>query len=199
MSIVRIEEARYIAELIESLDLSVGATCLNIGSSSLEFRDGSHASQAKIVSEALERRGLRVLNCDIKDEAGVDIVGDVLDPVYRERLREENASLLLCNNILEHLTNPREFARCCAELVTTGGYAIVSLPKSYPYHPDPIDTMLRLTPVEVAAYFPGFTKRGGEIIKSTTFLQDLLKQKPRSYRVVRHFVLLFFPFHLPKT
>ena len=61
---------------------------------------------------------------------------------------------LLCCNVLEHVRDPGEFARRCAMLVRPGGVIVVTVPRSYPHHADPIDTLYRPTPEEAAALFP---------------------------------------------
>jgi SAM-dependent methyltransferase len=104
----------------------------------------------------LEDSGLKIVHCDLKASSGVDEPGDVLDPIYQERLRSFNADLLLCSNLLEHLTEPAAFAAACGSLVKEGGYGLFTVPRSYPYHPDPIDTMFRPRPREIAAMVHGF-------------------------------------------
>lgn len=192
---MRIEEAYYIRDAVIELGLPRGSICLNIGSSTTKFRGGSHAMQHSIVFDELDRLGLKTFHCDLKEGHGVDFPGDIFDTTYRASLRACGASLLLCNNILEHVRRPSEFASCCAEVVAPGGYAIVSIPRSYPYHPDPIDTMLRLSPAEVSDYFMGWEVVKDSEIKSTRFWDDLVKGSSGAYRVLRHFGLLMMPFY----
>ena len=63
---------------------------------------------------------------------------------------------ILCCNIFEHVEDRARFASICHDALRPGGYLVVSVPYSYPYHTDPIDTYLRPTPEEIAAMFPGY-------------------------------------------
>ena len=78
----------------------------------------------------------------------------------------------MCSNLLEHLTEPKRSPSVC-QLVREGGYGLFSVPLSYPYHPDPIDTMLRLTPRQLAAMMPDWAVvRSGEI-EAGNYWRDL--------------------------
>ena len=77
---------------------------------------------------------------------------------------------LLCCNVLEHVRDPGEFARRCGTLVMSGGVLAVTVPRSYPHHSDPIDTLYRPTPEEAAALFPGDLGAGGRNHRCRAFL-----------------------------
>lgn len=169
---MRFEEARRISEILKDLPLPEAATILNIGSSTRYFRE---VMQPHIQSELigpLVASGFRLLHCDIKNAEGVDIVGDLLEPSFHEKLTEYRADVLLCCNILEHIADPATFARACVGIVRDGGFIIASVPYSYPYHRDPIDTGLRPNPAELSELFPGLKLVVGEILTSTTYIQD---------------------------
>jgi hypothetical protein len=170
---MRIEEARRLAEWIEQIGLPRGAVCLNIGSSTGEFRTSVQPHIDAILMRRIAAAGLRIVHCDLKAAEGVDEVGDVLQPAFRERLKRYDASLILCSNLLEHLDDPEGFAAACGDLIGAGAYGIFSVPLSYPYHPDPIDTMLRLSPKQLAAMLPGWHVRQAEVIAGGNHWRDL--------------------------
>lgn len=153
---MREEEARLMAEWVRSLALPAGSVCLNVGSSTADFRTRVQPHIDRLLIGPIEEAGIRVVHCDMKPAAGVDEVGDLLDPEFRARLQAYRADVLLCSNLLEHLTDPEGFLAACGDLVRPGGYGLVTMPLSYPYHADPIDTMLRLKPDEIAALLPGW-------------------------------------------
>src|SRR5207249_5025580 len=62
---------------------------------------------------------------------------------------------LICSNLLEHVVNPGEIAAAATAAIAIGGLLLVSVPYRFPYHADPIDTMFRPSPVELAELFPG--------------------------------------------
>jgi hypothetical protein len=170
---MRPQEAETLASWVRDLRLPAGSLCLNIGSSTKVFRevDQPHISDRFI--RPLEASGMRFIHCDMKPDPGVDEVGDILDPEFRASLKRHGARLIICSNLLEHLTNPGEFARACGDLVVEGGYGLFSVPLSYPYHPDPIDTMLRLKPHELAALLPGWTVIRSCELEAGNYWKDL--------------------------
>lgn len=77
------------------------------------------------------------------------------------------------------------------------GCIVVTVPNSYPYHPDPIDTYYRPTPKQVADLFDGFELTEYQILEDTTYLQDLIKEKTAGelvHHIVVHGAKLFWPF-----
>lgn len=195
---MRKEEAQLIAQCIGELPLPEGAVCLNIGSSTRHFRESVQPHINDILFSQLDRLGLRVIHCDIKDVDGVDVVGDVFDTEFQQRLRQADASLLLCCNLLEHVTDARRFASVCRDFVRPGGFLVASVPLSYPYHADPIDTMLRPTPEELQSFFPGWDPVKKLIVVSETFLQETL-QKPSGKTIIfKHLARAALPFYKSK-
>lgn len=192
---MRIEEARRIRELIYDLKLPPRATILNIGSSTGYFREIVQPHIDGELIRPLINIGYQVIHSDIKADEGVDVVGDVLLPEFRNSLKIHRADLVLCCNIMEHLTNAADFAKACEQLIRPGGYLIVTVPYSYPYHKDPIDSGMRPTPSEISALFPGLDLRVGEIVVSTTYLDDSLRSKGGAKIMFASFVKTFLPFY----
>lgn len=192
------EEAQIMADWVSALALPEGSVCLNIGSSTQDFRTRTQPHIDQLLIQPIERSGIRVIHCDIKPAAGVDEVGDVLDPAFRERLKEYRADVMLCSNLLEHLSDPTGFLAACGDLVRPGGYGLVTMPLSYPYHADPIDTMLRLTPEQLAALLPGWeTVRLKELV-SGSYANDLRKQRHPLVALAKRIGRSALPFYRPK-
>lgn len=194
---MRPEEADTLTRWVRELNLAPGSVCLNIGSSTKAFREQEQPHVAEKFIRPLERDGIRFVHCDMKQADGVDEVGDILDAEFRTRLRGYDAALLVCSNLLEHLTEPQRFAGACAELVREGGFGLFSVPRSYPYHPDPIDTMLRLTPPQLAAMMPEWAVvRSGEI-EAGNYWRDLRDRGSGFSRLVRQIGRVAIPFYRP--
>ncbi|MFN6935863.1 MAG: hypothetical protein ACK4NZ_12040, partial [Tsuneonella sp.] len=102
----------------------------------------------------------------MKPDEGVDEVGDVLDAEFRQRIRKYDAQVMICSNLLEHLRDPLAFAAACGDLVVHGGHGLITVPLSYPYHPDPIDTMLRPSPHALAKMLPGWDLERAQVLES---------------------------------
>lgn len=195
---MRIEEAKEIAEIVRTIGLKPGAKCLNLGSSTRAFRETAQPHILAQLIKPLEADGLRFVHCDMKADDGVDLVGDALDPAFQARLAAENADLLLCCNMLEHLADPMHFVRSFDRFLPPGGYAVLSVPYSYPYHPDPIDTLFRPSPGEIAKMFGGWRMVTGRVVKSSTYLQDLQKQKRPVLQLLIHIGRILAPFYRPQ-
>ncbi len=195
---MRPSEARTLAGLVLGLHLKPGAVCLNVGSSTKKFREVEQPHIGREFIEPLEAAGLRFIHCDMKKAAGVDEVGDILDPDFRARLRKYDAQLLVCSNLLEHLTNPQEFAHACGELLTGGGFALFSVPSSYPYHPDPIDTMFRPTPQEITAMLPGWSVVRTVELEVGDYRQDLRMTGKPAVTLLKHLARVMLPFYRPR-
>lgn len=187
---MRPEEADLIGQWIGGLALPPGSVCLNIGSSTEEFRRFMQPHVGALF-DRLEAQGLCVVHCDMKAAPGVDAVGDVFDPAFQERMRRYDADLLLCSNLLEHLTDPAAFARACGSLVKPGGYGLFTVPFSYPYHPDPIDTMFRPLPAELVRLLPGWQIAQSDIIEAGRY-------DARGLRLIKHLARVALPFYRPR-
>lgn len=195
---MRIEEARRILGLMKEIPLEGNGTILNIGSSTRYFREVMQPHVSTELISPLVELGRRVIHCDIKQAEGVDVVGDILEPGFRDVLRGYDADVLLCCNILEHLKDSRSFSNACAAIMRPGAYLIASVPYSYPYHKDPIDNGLRPTPDEIATLFPGLDLLHGEIVESSTYLQDTFNRKGGVSDLFRNIVKVAVPFYKHK-
>lgn len=194
---MRIEEARTIARWIEELNLPSGSVCLNVGSSTAAFRRDVQPHIQKELFAPIERAGLRVVHCDLKEAEGVDEVGDLLDADYRKHLQTYDAHIMICSNLLEHLSDPTSFVLGCGELVRADGYGIFTIPYSYPYHPDPIDTMLRLNPNELASMLKHWKVVRSEVIQGGNHWRDLKHSGEPFRRLFRQTVRVLLPFYRP--
>jgi SAM-dependent methyltransferase len=195
---MRREEAARMAEWIDDLSLAADAVCLNIGSSTGDFRTRGQPHIDQLLFAPMRQAGIRVFHCDLKDAPGVDLVGDVLDPAYQKKLRALGAQLLICSNLLEHLTDPLAFAAACGSFVSPGGYALITVPADYPFHPDPIDTLFRPTPEELAAIFPEWTVVKAEQMACGNFWEDLKLGGGLLRNSVRYLLRLATPFYRPR-
>jgi SAM-dependent methyltransferase len=194
---MRPEEADMLARWVRELRLSPGTVCLNVGSSTKAFREREQPHITERFIRPLEGDGIRFVHCDMKRAEGVDEIGDVFDPSYRERLKRRDAGLLVCSNLLEHLTEPRLFAKACGELIKPGGYGLFTIPLSYPYHPDPIDTMLRLKPGELAAMMPDWDVVKAQEIEAGNYLRDLRASGEPITRLLKQTARVLLPFYRP--
>jgi hypothetical protein len=105
--------------------------------------------------DPLEDRGIDVLHTDLTSGAGIDLSGDLMDPLFVDRLRAREPRSALVSNLLEHVRDPARVAGAIVDILPREAYLFVSGPRDFPYHPDPIDNGLRPSPQELASLFPG--------------------------------------------
>jgi hypothetical protein len=159
------EEAVWLGERIAARSDEDLYPLVNLGSSTEEYL----SMQPWIRDEILSRLTGAVINVDLKDEPGVDIVGDILDPEVKRQILECEPRSILCSNMLEHVIDPERVTNLIVDLVSSGGLIIVSGPYRFPKHDDPIDNGLRTTALELAALFPGTRLVEGAIVDCGTF------------------------------
>lgn len=167
---MRFEEAVWIGQRLAQMDLK---TVLELGSSTLEFRTRDKPHIETHLHAPLRARGVRIVCADLKGGDGIDISGDIFDGAIQEQLRAVQPDVVLCCNILEHVTDAAVFAGICESLAPPGGRLIVTVPQSYPYHPDPIDTYFRPDPEEVAALFLNCDLEAAATLPSSTYGEEL--------------------------
>lgn len=168
-------EADWISAYFERQDNETIGTVLNIGSSTAEFRTRKQSFIDERIFRPLARRGIPVIHSDIKEADGVDIVADIMNDEDLKRLRFLEAKTVLCSNMLEHVPSAPMMAERLASLVPPGGVILVTVPNSYPYHPDPIDTLLRPDTNELGKLFGQLEMIDGSIVNGPTESEELIK------------------------
>lgn len=170
---MRPEEAAWIGAILARLGPERVSPLLELGSSTLEFRTVEKPHIDALIHRPLRESGVRIVHADLKDGPGIDISGDIYDPAVREAVKAVGARSILCCNILEHLTDREAFLRTCDEVLTPGGVLVVTVPRSYPLHLDPIDTYYRPTPEGIIALLPDYTVIEARTIRSGSHFSDL--------------------------
>lgn len=176
------EMARFAAGEISPL--------VHIGSSDRRFRTVVQPWIHELIERPFAAAGGQIINLDLKPADGVDFVGDLFDDAVLDRLRAMAPRAILCANVLEHVVDPRAFAARCLDVLPPGGLLFVTVPRSYPHHADPIDTMFRPSPAEVHVLFPKTEMLAAEVIEPGSYRDDLRR---RPWIAVR-FLRLLFPF-----
>lgn len=171
------------------LGVAAASPILNIGSSTLDFRTREQPWIEQQLIEPLRQAGGRIINIDIKAAPGVDLTADISRPEDLERVAALGGrSAMLCN-LLEHVEDPAALLQCALRTVPVGGHLVITVPRSYPYHRDPIDTLFRPTPDEVAALAPNATMVDAAVL-DTGYYWGKLKTRP--WLILRP--ILRFPF-----
>jgi hypothetical protein len=185
-------EARWLRAALDRFTPERLSPLLNLGSSTADFREQVQPWTEEILFRPLSARGIDIVHVDRRDGAGIDIRADLADPLDLPRLRAPRPQALLCCNLLEHVTEPERIARHCLDILPASGLVFVTVPYSYPYHRDPIDTMFRPDIGELAALFPDARLLDGAIIGAGMSYRDEVWRRP--WILLRHAARFPAPF-----
>jgi SAM-dependent methyltransferase len=182
-------EARWIGQQLSRLSSQEISPVLNVGSATAEFREQVQPWIDQMIFRPLRQRGVEIQYTDVSEGAGVDITGDLDDDAFFKILSARRYRTVLCCNLLEHVADPQRVCTKLEQLLLQNGYMVVTVPRRFPYHPDPIDTMFRPTPEEIDRLFPHCRLVEGQIVDCGTgwdyvdrdarVLIDKLKQRLR--------------------
>jgi len=179
-----VSEAEWLGKALSVLPLAEVSPCLNLGSSTVDFRTVIQPHIRDQIIAPNEARGVSFIHADEKDAPGVDVVGDIFDPECQALLESIRPASILCCNMFEHVTDRSALVAVCKRIVRPGGYVIVSVPFSYPYHADPIDTYFRPDPDELMALFTGCERISSGIVSDQSYWQEFLHNN-RKYRLLK--------------
>jgi SAM-dependent methyltransferase len=171
-------EARWLRRALDAFTPERLSPVLNLGSSSAVVRN---AVQPWIDAEVfcpLFSRGVAAFHVDMREVPGVDIRADLTDETDIHRLCALRPNALLCCNLLEHVPDPGRLAQHCLDLLRPGGLVFVTVPYSYPYHRDPIDTMYRPSLAELGELFAGASLLDGTILGAGVSYRDAVRERP---------------------
>jgi hypothetical protein len=185
-------ESRWVGDQLAAVPAQQISPLLNIGSSTREFREIEQPWTVRNIFAPLAGRGVEIVHLDAREGAGIDVSADLLNQSDFARVSAARFRALLCCNVLEHVRDPAEFARRCAALVMPGGTIVVTVPRSYPHHRDPIDTLYRPTPEQIAELFPGPSLVTAEIIDVGESYRDEVRRRP--WILLRHVLRFPVPF-----
>lgn len=206
-----LKESLWLRDALNAVPVPELSPLLNLGSSTAYFRETVQPYIDREIFAPLRARGVRVVHCDLKQEEGVDIACDLLGDDAPKRIAAISPRAVLCSNMFEHVASRPIWAARLAELLPPGGLLILTVPHSYPYHPDPIDNGFRPDPAELAALFPGWAALSSAVVADKSFgqmigekplygVRMLLRSlipwpRPRSWRsAVGHWAWLFRPY-----
>jgi hypothetical protein len=146
---------------------------LNLGSSTRAFREEAKPHVDRELFAPLRAAGVEIVHSDLKQADGVDLAGDIMDPAVRAALKGRGFRALLVANMLEHVADRAAVTAACEEIVGPGGLILATVPSSFPYHADPIDTGYRPRPEALAAAFRGCEAVLVEEVRGRTYKAEI--------------------------
>lgn len=180
-----IQESYWFKATIEKY-INPGSLVIIIGSSTKTFREKIQPHIYENIYRPLEIKKCKIINVDLKKDEGVDLSGDITDPVFLSQLRNIEADVVICSNLLEHILKRKDFIDSLSALIKENGKLIVSVPRSYPYHSDPIDTLYRPNIEQLSKEFIDFQLIEGEIVKSGKIYNTWYGSYPRNRRILQY-------------
>lgn len=197
-----LNESLWFQQKIEQY-VNEGDTIINVGSSTAEFRERIQPHIHENLFLPLEGKNAKVYHVDLKQAEGVDLAGDLMDPGFYMQLKGLEPKGIICSNLLEHLENRKELCGALVGLLSYNSYIFASVPKNYPSHLDPIDTMFRPNVAELVAQFPGVMLVEGEILECGTHRdmeQYYSKAAPSQWIIeeTKRTLKMFMPFYKPR-
>jgi hypothetical protein len=184
-------EARWLAGRLARLGVDELSPLLNVGSSNEHFRTARQPWINEVVFAPLLARGITVTHLDMKADAGVDIVGDLMNGATLGMLRPRGFRALVCSNVLEHVTDRAALCAHLDALLPAGGYLFVTVPRQFPYHADPIDTGFRPSTAELVALFPNLDVVAAEEVDCGSMMDSFTRG---AMELAMRLAWLFVPF-----
>src|SRR5438067_2546100 len=127
-------EAEWLGSRLQELDRSRLSPLLNVGSASGEFRRVAQPWIDESIFGPLREQGIDIKHQDFLADEGIDLAGDLTDPVFLASLRSHGFRSVMCCNVLEHVPDPGGLCAVLERLVPVGGYIVISVPRAFPYH-----------------------------------------------------------------
>lgn len=153
-----------------------GARVVNIGSSTKHYVEVLQPYIKQNVIDELTAKECVVTHVDIKQTEGVDMVGDIMEPDFAERVRTLEPDAIICGSVLEQVSDHNRFAQALETLLKAGALLIVSVPHSFPYHEDPIDTLYRPDVADLEAAFSRLELVEGRIVSAGRYFFILARR-----------------------
>lgn len=177
-------EAAWLATQLRRLPAHELSPLLSVGSGGTELR-ATQPWIEQVIYEPLRLREIKIFHHELQPGPGVDVAGDLTDPAFLGRLPGLEVRSVMCCNVLEHLLDPQGVAAALGRTVAPGGYALVSVPRRYPYHPGPIDTLFRPTPDELRQLFPTLSYESGAEIRCESLVRYMTSSSTKAASLMR--------------
>lgn len=177
-----VEESIWIAEKIKEILPEEPFPMLNIGSSTLVYRTKKQPFIQNNIFNLFSDEKKQVIHLDMKEDEGIDLVGDLSDENFRRLVKELKPKLILCNNILMYLNKNtrKELSKILFEILAENGYLIITNSLVFPPSPDPVEAYYRATPEKMyKSLFGNFYLIDQNIAKTEYNFYKFLKSKPK--------------------
>jgi hypothetical protein len=168
-----IQEAQWLRDQLAKFTVEELSPLLDVGSSTKTFREIDQPYVHNLIFAPLLARGVEVKHVDLKSDEGVDVVGDIFNVADHAKLTALRPRSVICASMLEHVKNPAEALSRCLDVLPSSGLLFLTVPFSFPYHADPIDTMFRPSPEDIAEMARPHRMQQCDIVRGNTLLGEV--------------------------
>lgn len=162
------EEARWIQSALSGAPIKSESKILEVGASNLEYRTVLQPHIHDFIHKPLLERGCDITFLDRKKDKGVDIELDLCSNSLPDSLFKNTYDLIICCNILEHVIDRGLFINNLLRFSHPGTLLMITVPRVFEKHNDPIDTMYRPTVKELNDFIHSY--KNCKVIKSDTLV-----------------------------
>lgn len=187
-----VSDAKWLGEVLAKFSNEQLSPVLNIGSSTRKFREKDQPHIHKYVFSKLEERGIKVIHCDLKEADGVDVSCNIFSENAVNNLSSLEPKSIICTHMFEHVEDREDLAKRLTDILPKDGLFFITVPNSYHHHADPIDTMYRPTPEELADLFINQKIIRKDLLVDGNYW-DKIRKRPVTL-FFRHFFRFFIPF-----
>lgn len=144
-------ESLWIKQFLPTIISEDALPILNVGSSTSHYRKVTQPYvQENIFSHFADEKS-QVIHLDMKADQGVDLVGNLYDPVFLQKIKQLKIKTVFCNNILMYLDqgSRQKLAEIFYAIIPEGGYLVISNSCIFPSAPDPKEEYYRAEALEM--------------------------------------------------
>ena len=133
-----------LSEMINNLSSKDEIVILNLGSQVQNFIDLQQPYIYNYIFRKLENNSkIKIVNIDLQDLPGVDVIMDLTKEFDYIKISHYIPDILIISNLLEHVDSVDSVLSNLAKYLKGDYQVIVSGPRVFPYHADPIDNLFR--------------------------------------------------------
>ena len=150
---MRRQEAEQIGQIVKSFKFQ---TVINIGAGNVTKQQKNKPWIKDCIFDVLTDQGSKIVHTDLFKFDGIDVTADFTEDTVNETFSAfHGPRLFLLCNVLEHIPTPLIQKICdnVKKCLFHDDALVISVPFDYPFHADPIDTMFRPSPQDLAALF----------------------------------------------
>jgi SAM-dependent methyltransferase len=155
-----IQESEWIINVLDSY-VTEAQSVIDVGSGGSAYLQ---KLQNRQVHDYLRSRGMCISTLDKEPGSNSTYICDIAEDLQSDNELPQ-FDLVLCTNLLEHVSDIKKARDNIQNLIKCGGYSLITVPHRFPYHPRPIDNRYRPTNKKLEELFPDLHSLYSETFK----------------------------------